>query len=204
MTQTSKHATPHDTTPDDVAEPDPVRACIARLTAAVIDVPRICLRRTCRRQRRCCIWIPDLDETDCADLLTEKPRALYDALRVEAEVIIDLLKERSPLPPPSPDPGQRWLQEEAIRIVLGTLAHFRVVERPLLRRFAANWRSREPALLQGDTLERFEALMRIVSAEPDQPTTEEPPSPDEEMSSCARPPAGNAIEPPGPLSAETS
>ncbi len=203
MTGHSENTTPHATAPDNAAGPDPVRDCIALMTADDLGLPRICLRRACRRQRHCGVWLPDHDETDCAALLPEKPRALYDTLRVEAEVIIRLLIAHSPLPPPSPDPAQRWLQQGTMRIVFDTLTRFHV-ERPLLRFFARDWQRQEPAMLQGDMLQRFEALMRIVNAEPDQPATEEPPSPDEETSPSTRPPADNAAEATASAPAETS
>ncbi len=203
MTGTSENTTADAIAPDNAAEPDPVRDCIALMAADALDVPRICLRRACRRQRHCGVWLPDHDETDCADLLTEQQRALYHALRVEAEVIIRLLIAHSPLPPPSPDPAQRWLQEGTMRIVFDTLTRFHI-ERPLLRFFARDWQGQEPALLQGDMLERFEALMRIVSAEPDQLATEDPSCPDETTAANTRPPAGESVPPPGPLSADAS
>ncbi|MCM2399446.1 hypothetical protein NBH19_25500 [Rhizobium sp. S95] len=202
MTGTSENTAT--TAADNTDEPDPVRACIAQMTADALGVPRICLRRACRRQRRCGIWLQGHDETDCAALLPEKSRALYDALRVEAEVIIDQLKERRLPPPPSPDPGQHWLQEQALRIVLGTLAHFRVAGHPILRRVAGNWRAQEPALLQGAMLQRYEALMRIASAEPDRPATEAPSFPDETIGATTLPPAGEPAAPPGPPSADAS
>ncbi len=203
MTGNSENTTPDATAPDNAHESDPVRDCIALMTADALGLPRICLRRACRRQRHCGVWLPDHDETDCADLLTEKQRALYDALRVEAEVIIRLLIAHSPLPPPSPDPAQRWLQEGTMRIVFDTLTRFHI-ERPLLRFLARDWQRQEPALLQGDMLERFEALMRIASTEPDRPATEHHSFPDETIAANARPPAGETVAASGPPSANAS
>ncbi len=203
MTGNSENTTPHAAAPDNAHEPDPVRDCIALMTADALGIPRICLRRACRRQRHCGVWLPDHDETDCAALLTEQQRALYDALRVEAEVVIRLLIAHSSLPPPSPDPAQRWLQEGTMRIVLDTLTRFHI-ERPLLRFLARDWLRQEPALLQGDMLERFDALMRIASAEPDRSATEDPSSPDETTAANTQPPAGETVAAPGPSSADAS
>ncbi len=203
MTGNSENTTPDAAGPDNAAEPDPVRDCIALMTADALGLSRICLRRACRRQRHCGVWLPDCDETDCAGLLTEKQRALYDALRVEAEVVIRLLIAHSPLPPPSPDPAQRWLQEGTMRIVFDTLTRFHI-ERPLLRFLARDWQRQEPALLQGDMLERFDALMRIASAEPDRPATEAPSCPDETIAANTQPPAGECVAASGPPSANAS
>lgn len=203
MTGTYENTTADATAPDNADEPDPVRDCIALMAADDLGLPRICLRRACRRQRHCGVWLPDHDETACAALLPEKPRALYDTLRVEAEVVIRLLIAHSPLPPPSPDPAQRWLQEGTMRIVFDTLTRFHI-ERALLRFFARDWQRQEPALLQGDMLERFEALMRIASADPDPPATEDPSCTDETIAANTRPPAGESVPPPGPPSADAS
>ena len=89
--------------------------------------------------------------------MTEAERAGFDALylRVRAAFFIVALEAE---PQPSPDPETRELQDAALEIAATVLCN-NPVKRPAVRRWIRRRRDKLPALLEGEALAAYRAVV---------------------------------------------
>lgn len=137
-----------------------VREQLMACTAELLGVPALaCPIRACWRSRACRYVGTDTSPSlpTCLQWLTEAERAGFDALylRVRAAFFIVGL-EAEPLP--SPDPETRELQDAALEIAATVLCND-PAERPAVRRWIRRRRDKLPALLEGEALAAYRAVV---------------------------------------------
>jgi hypothetical protein len=145
---------------DDIQEP-----LMAR-TAELLGVPvRACPVRACWRSGACRYVDPDTAPFRpwCVHQLTETERAGFEALYVRVRAAFFILMMEAE-PHPSPDPEIRELQDAALEIVATVLCS-NPDNRPVVRRWIRRRRDKLPALLEGDALAAYRAVVAGVPRE---------------------------------------